>query len=97
MGELIEIGAAWSRQGNSGEFLSVKIGGKSAMMFRNTKKLEGSKQPDWRIVSDDAELTAQFGTDFKPREAVEVKPAQEAAGRPAFANGSADNIDETPF
>ena len=84
MGELIEIGAAWVRHGNSGEFLSVKIGGKSAMMFRNTKKPEGSKQPDWRIVSDDAELTSQFGTEFKPREAGEAKPAQEAAGRPAM-------------
>ena len=94
MGELIEIGAAWSRHGNSGEFLSVKIGGKSAMMFRNTKKPEGSKQPDWRIVSDDAELTAQFGTEFKPREGGEV---QKQAKQPPPFPSDADGMDSPPF
>jgi uncharacterized protein (DUF736 family) len=93
---LIEIGAAWTRHGNSGEFLSVKIGGKSAMAFRNTKKAEGSKQPDWRIVSDDADLVAQFGTEFTP------KPQEQQAGcvhgeRPTFAGGESGGMDEVPF
>ena len=93
MGELIEIGAAWSRHGNSGEFLSVKIGGKSAMMFRNTKKPEGSKQPDWRMVSDEAELTAQFGTKLKPREGGAQQPAKQPPPFPSDADG----MDAPPF
>jgi uncharacterized protein (DUF736 family) len=106
VGELIEIGAAWTRHGNSGEFLSVKIGGKSAMMFRNTKKPEGSKQPDWRIVSDDAELTAQFGTEFKPREVGDAqKPAKSDNAPPPFNDddlgpafpSESNGMDDVPF
>jgi uncharacterized protein (DUF736 family) len=62
MGELVEIGAGWDKIGKNGKrFTSLSIGdGKRAMMFPNTQK-KSEKQPDYRIMSDDPELVAQFG------------------------------------
>jgi uncharacterized protein (DUF736 family) len=94
---LIEIGAAWTRHGNGGEFLSLKIGGKPAMAFRNTKKQEGSKQPDYRIVSDDADLVAQFGTEFTPKPQEQQEAGCVHGARPDFACGESAGMDEVPF
>jgi len=45
-----EIGALWSKNGPKGEYLTGQINGEPVVVFRNTKKTEGSKQPDWRVL-----------------------------------------------
>lgn len=51
---LFNIGAVWKKTSQSGtSFLSGKLeDGTPIMIFKNDKKVEGSKQPDYRIVSE---------------------------------------------
>jgi uncharacterized protein (DUF736 family) len=55
MNEQKSIGALWLKESKSGtKFFSgnIEIDGKkiAIVIFRNTKKPEGSKQPDYRIL-----------------------------------------------
>lgn len=45
-----ELGALWSRTSARGEYLTGTINGQPVVCFRNDRKAEGSKQPDWRVL-----------------------------------------------
>jgi hypothetical protein len=45
-----ELGALWIKQSSRGEFMTGTILGQPVVIFRNDKKAEGSKQPDWRVM-----------------------------------------------
>lgn len=87
MSELIEIGAMWNKTSQNGsEYFSVNIGGRWCKAFVNRNKKPDSKQPDWRILSDDEELVQQFGKK-------DAAPRQQEQGRRQPMSG----MDEVPF
>lgn len=46
-----ELGALWVKSGRKGEYMTGTIEGIGAVvLFRNDRKPEGSKAPDWRIL-----------------------------------------------
>lgn len=45
-----EIGALWSKTSPKGEFFTGTINGQAVVVFRNDRKAEGSKAPDWRVL-----------------------------------------------
>ena len=45
-----ELGALWIKTGNRGEYMTGTINGVAVVVFRNDRKEEGSKQPDWRVL-----------------------------------------------
>lgn len=45
-----EIGALLAKQGPKGEYFTGVISGVNVVVFRNTRKAEGSKQPDFRVL-----------------------------------------------
>lgn len=45
-----EIGALWAKQGPKGEYFTGTINGVAVVVFHNTKKAPGSKQPDLRVL-----------------------------------------------
>lgn len=46
-----ELGALWEKTGAKGTYFTGTITGIGAVVvFRNTRKTAGSKQPDWRIL-----------------------------------------------
>tara|TARA_R100001086_G_scaffold249913_1_gene191792 strand:- start:1698 stop:1946 length:249 start_codon:yes stop_codon:yes gene_type:complete len=67
-----ELGALWIKTSKAGAvFMSGKIGDQEVVIFRNDKKVEGSNQPDWRVLKS------------KPRESTPVKTDNPfAAGTP---------------
>ena len=57
-----ELGALWIKNSKTGTvYMSGKIGDQEVVIFRNDKKVEGSNQPDWRVLKS------------KPRENTPVK------------------------
>lgn len=67
-----EIGAMWIKQGPKGEYFTGTISGVNVVVFRNTRKAEGSKQPDFRVLLS------------KPREERPTKPVDDLDGDIAF-------------
>jgi hypothetical protein len=45
-----ELGALWIKSSARGEYMSGTINGVAVVVFRNDRKAEGSKQPDWRVM-----------------------------------------------
>jgi hypothetical protein len=45
-----ELGALWKKTGAKGEYLTGTINGVPVVVFKNERKVEGSKQPDWRVL-----------------------------------------------
>lgn len=45
-----EVGVLWERTSARGVYMTGKIGEQSVVVFRNTRKADGDKQPDWRIL-----------------------------------------------
>ena len=45
-----EIGALWEKQGRKGVYMTGKIGDQPVVLFRNDRKKDGSKAPDWRVM-----------------------------------------------
>jgi hypothetical protein len=46
-----ELGALWIKTSKAGAvFMSGKIGDQEVVIFRNDHKVEGSQQPDWRVL-----------------------------------------------
>ncbi len=43
-----KIGALWIKDGKQGKFMSGIIGGKSVLIFKNTRKKD-SKHPDYEV------------------------------------------------
>lgn len=85
-----EIGAAWRKESKAGnQYISLLIGGKNAVMFHNSKKTDGSKQPDYRLYTDDEELAALLGKG----DGVQPQPAsQEQPTRKPMTS-----VDDMPF
>ena len=71
-----ELGALWVKDGKNGKFFSgnVEIDGKKTdiVVFKNTYKEEGSRQPDLKILKS------------TPREGHPEKKAQEILGADDF-------------
>lgn len=65
---LKKMGAMWLRQGKKGTFMSgqVEIGGvkHSFMVFKNNRKQDGSKHPDYEMFQDDGDQAPQQGGSF---------------------------------
>ncbi len=45
-----ELGALWIKTGPKGEWMSGTINGQPVVAFRNDRKVDGSKAPDWRVM-----------------------------------------------
>ena len=45
-----QIGSLWVKTGAKGEWLSGNVLGQNVVVFRNSRKPEGSNQPDFRIL-----------------------------------------------
>lgn len=45
-----ELGALWIKHGAKGEYMTGTINGQAVVVFRNDRKADGSKQPDWRVL-----------------------------------------------
>lgn len=45
-----ELGALWIKSGAKGEYMTGTINGVAVVLFKNDRKEEGSKQPDWRVL-----------------------------------------------
>ena len=45
-----DLGALWLKSGPKGEYMTGTINGQPVVVFRNTKKVAGSKQPDFRVL-----------------------------------------------
>ncbi len=45
-----ELGALWIKQSERGDYMTGTINGQPVVVFRNNRKAEGSKQPDWRVL-----------------------------------------------
>lgn len=45
-----EIGALWLKSGSKGEYMTGTINNQPVVLFRNSRKAEGSKAPDWRVL-----------------------------------------------
>lgn len=45
-----ELGALWLKSGAKGDYMTGNIGGVGVVVFPNTRKTPGSKQPDWRVL-----------------------------------------------
>jgi hypothetical protein len=45
-----ELGALWLKSGAKGDYMTGTINGVAVVVFKNERKVEGSKQPDWRVL-----------------------------------------------
>lgn len=45
-----ELGALWMKTSARGEYMTGTISGVAVVLFKNDRKTEGSKQPDWRVL-----------------------------------------------
>jgi hypothetical protein len=45
-----ELGALWLKSGAKGDYMTGTINGVPVVVFKNERKVEGSKQPDWRVL-----------------------------------------------
>lgn len=45
-----ELGCLWEKTGQRGLYFTGTINGQAVVVFRNDRKADGSKQPDWRIL-----------------------------------------------
>jgi uncharacterized protein (DUF736 family) len=45
-----ELGALWEKTSAKGVYMTGTIGGQAVVVFKNDRKAEGSKQPDWRVM-----------------------------------------------
>jgi len=45
-----ELGALWIKTSSRGEYMTGTINGQAVVIFKNDRKQDGSKQPDWRVM-----------------------------------------------
>lgn len=45
-----ELGALWEKTSSRGTYFTGQVNGVNVVVFRNDRKAEGSKQPDWRVL-----------------------------------------------
>lgn len=58
-----DLGALWLKEGKRGVYMTGKINNIPVVVFRNTRKKEGSNQPDWTVLR--AKARDEAGS-FKP-------------------------------
>lgn len=58
-----ELGALWIKIGGRGEYMTGQINGQPVVVFRNGRKAEGSKAPDWRVMKPKTKAAAQADDD----------------------------------
>ena len=49
MSNFVKIGALWKAKEGSKAILTGKLGNASLLIFKNTRKQEGSNQPDYNV------------------------------------------------
>lgn len=54
-----EIGALWVKSSARGEYMTGMILGQPVVLFRNDRKVEGSNQPDWRVLKSKPKSESQ--------------------------------------
>jgi hypothetical protein len=60
-----ELGALWVKSGRKGDYMTGTIEGVGAVvLFRNDRKVEGSKQPDWRVLKSKPKDEQRGGEDW---------------------------------
>ncbi len=62
-----KIGALWLKDGKKGKFMSGTIGGKSVLIFKNSRKQAGDKFPDYEVFK------GQERTDLPPKSQEEAQ------------------------
>ncbi len=45
-----EVGALWFKEAHGKTYMTGTIHGEEVVIFQNTFKTPGSKQPDWRVL-----------------------------------------------
>lgn len=55
-----ELGALWLKESSRGVYMTGTINGQPVVVFRNDKKAEGSKQPDWRVMKPKPKTDVPF-------------------------------------
>lgn len=45
-----ELGALWIKTSARGDYMTGEINGQKVVVFRNDRKADGSKAPDWRVL-----------------------------------------------
>lgn len=45
-----ELGALWIREKDGKVYMTGTIAGQDVVIFRNTYKKDGSREPDWRVL-----------------------------------------------
>jgi hypothetical protein len=45
-----ELGALWVKSSSRGEYMTGTINGVAVVVFRNERKGDDSKAPDWRVL-----------------------------------------------
>ncbi|HXG71309.1 MAG TPA: hypothetical protein VNJ04_11955 [Gemmatimonadaceae bacterium] len=45
-----ELGALWTKQSARGDYMTGTINGEPVVLFKNDRKVEGDKQPTWRVL-----------------------------------------------
>jgi len=59
-----ELGALWIKTSKTGAvYMSGKVGDQEVVIFRNDKKVDGSNQPDWRVLKSKPRPTTPLKTD----------------------------------
>lgn len=58
-----DIGALWLKSSARGEYMTGTINGVAVVVFQNTKKTPGSKQPDWRVLKSQLKGERTTATD----------------------------------
>lgn len=53
-----ELGALWEKTSGRGTYMTGTINGVNVVVFRNDRKADGSKQPDWRVLKSKPKPTA---------------------------------------
>jgi len=57
-----ELGALWIKNSARGEYMTGTVMGQAVVVFRNDRKRDGSKQPDWRVMKSKPKPTTGDAT-----------------------------------
>lgn len=55
-----ELGALWIKSSARGEYMTGTINGQPVVVFRNDRKADGSKAPDWRVMKPKPKTESPF-------------------------------------
>jgi hypothetical protein len=58
-----EVGALWEKSSARGIYMTGMINGQPVVLFKNDRKVAGSKQPDWRVLKSKPKGERTVGAD----------------------------------